>query len=168
MIKNLFPFQVNQFEVKQLTKDSFPEIQTFLNLFDDFFQLCEGEKGSALGLLKACPPTKNIHQDKFVLGFFDRNNLVGLIDLIANYPEKNTWTTGYFFIHPSYQHQGLGAQFFHALEGILAPQKMRCVVQKQNENALKFWQAMDFKIVSRREECLGQLINTIFVLEKSY
>ncbi|STX81617.1 Acetyltransferase (GNAT) family [Legionella busanensis] len=86
--------------------------------------------------------------------------------LIANYPENSTWTIGYLLIHPNYQRQGLGAQFFHVLEQAISPNKMRCVVQEQNGQALKFWQTLGFKVVGLEQSKLGQLVNKTFVVEK--
>ena len=54
--------------LRLLTSDSSNEIESFIELFNDFFQLCEGENGSGSGILNACPPSKDIHKDKFVLG----------------------------------------------------------------------------------------------------
>ncbi|WP_147285965.1 GNAT family N-acetyltransferase [Legionella busanensis] len=155
------PSRMNDFEVKLLTQNSLQELQAFIDLFNDFFQLCEGKKGSAAGILTACPPTKDIQQDKFVLGFYQKEHLLGLIDLIANYPQNSTWTIGYLLIHPSYQRQGLGAQFFHVLEQAISPNKMRCVVQEQNERAFKFWQTLGFKMVYQREDNLGKWLTRL-------
>ena len=41
--------------LRLLTTDYANEIESFIALFNDFFQLCEGENGSGSGILSACP-----------------------------------------------------------------------------------------------------------------
>ena len=46
--------------------------------------LCEGVKPSAESILTVCPPSKNITKDKFCLGVYKAESLVGFIDLIKD------------------------------------------------------------------------------------
>ena len=94
-----------------LTSDNANEIESFIELFNDFFQLCEAENGSVSGILNACPPSKDIHKDKFVLGLYDGHTLIGLVDILRDYPQNGVWTIGYLLIHPKYRCQGLGSKF---------------------------------------------------------
>lgn len=166
MLKEL-PFfsKLKKWDIRLLSADSLDDIQQFIQLFDDFFELCEGEKGSAVGILSACPPSKNIDKDKFVLGIYKHNNLIGMLDIIRDYPKKKIWTIGYFLIHPNYRNLGIGGNLIRDLRDSLQKITLRCIVQKQNERALKFWRANGFIIVNQIEEKLGPLINTTYILE---
>ncbi|HAT8068530.1 TPA: GNAT family N-acetyltransferase [Legionella pneumophila] len=152
--------------LRLLTADDADEVKPFIALFNDFFQLCEGEYGSWDGILKACPPFKDIHRDKFVLGLYYEYMLIGLLDLIRDYPQAGIWTIGYLLVHPKHQRKGLGSKFIKDLETALRPSTMRCVVQKQNARALYFWQNNGFLITSQTQETLGRLENLTYVLEK--
>lgn len=153
-------------DIRLLTSDHVNEIESFIALFNDFFQLCEGENGTGLKILTACPPSKVIHTDKFVLGLYDGPTLIGLIDIIRDYPKKGIWTIGYLLIHPKYRSQGLGSRFIKALEKTLRPSKLRCVVQEQNIRALVFWKSNGFLITSQKKDTLGKLVNVTYILEK--
>lgn len=153
-------------DLRLLTSDSANEIGSFIGLFNDFFQLCEGENGSWKGILNACPSSKNIHRDKFILGIYDKHKLIGLLDIIRDYPEAGTWTIGYLLIDPKYRNQGLGSKFIKDLETSLNPCKLRCVVQKQNDRALDFWKSNGFLITSQTKDTLGKLENVTYILEK--
>lgn len=155
---------LKKWNIQVLTNDHIVEIQPFIKLFDDFFELCEGEKGSAAGILSACPPSKNISEDKLVLGIYDPS-LIGIVDIICDYPEKDIWTIGYFLIHPNYRNQGLGSTFIRDMRYSLPNVRLRCIVQEQNEKALNFWKSNGFNIINQREEKLGQLINITYILE---
>lgn len=151
---------------RQLSSDDADEIQSFIRLFDDFFLLCEGEKGSVAGILNACPHSKNIDSDKFVSGLYEGPALIGLVDIIRDYPNNGVWTIGHFLIHPEHQSHGLGRKFISNLAKALSPCKLRCIVQKQNIRALNFWKSSGFEISSITTHSSGKLENVIYVLEK--
>lgn len=158
----------NTWNLRSLTFDYVNEIESFIELFNDFFQLCEGQNGSGSEILNACPPSKDIHKDKFVLGLYNNLTLIGLLDIIRDYPEKGIWTIGYFLIHPKYRGQGLGSKFIKVLEKTLITSKLRCVVQKQNVSALAFWKSNGFLITDQKKDVLGKLLNVTYVLEKYF
>lgn len=159
----------NDISIKRLNETHSLELQDFLDKFEDFFLLCEGEKGISTSLLQACPPSKDRNLDKFVLGFYERGNMIALIDLIQNYPQDNIWTIGYFLVHPTRQAMGNGASFLQKLLPFIQEfqgQKLRCAVQEQNPRALHFWQKVGFAITDKIEEKLGQSVNQTYILEK--
>lgn len=155
-----------EWNIRLLTSDYSNEIESFIGLFNDFFQLCEGGNGSGSAILNACPPSKNIHKDKFVLGLYDESALIGLVDILRDYPEKEIWTIGYLLIHPKYRSHGLGSKFIKDLERALSPSKLRCVVQQQNVRAFDFWKSNGFLITSQKKDTLGKRVNVTYVLEK--
>ncbi len=156
----------NTWNLRLLTSDDANETRSFIELFNDFFQLCEGENGSGAEILNACPPSKDRNKDKFVLGLYDNLTLIGLLDIIRDYPEKGIWTIGYFLIHPERRSQGLGSKFIKDLEKALTPTKLRCIVQKQNVRALAFWKSNGFLITDQKKDILGKLATITYVLEK--
>ena len=160
----------SKWPLKILTIHETEEVQHFLDLFCDFFQLCEGSAGSATELLEACPSVKNIREDKMVLGIYRDQILIGIIDLIQDYPDNGIWTIGYLLIHPKYQGKGIGSEFICDLKISLKNAnafKLRCVVQSQNQKSLQFWQRNSFVIEKEIQETLGKLTNQTFILEKN-
>ena len=155
-------------EIKRLGHADTDNLQRFLALFEDFFLLCEGVKGSAEDLLETCPSSKNVAQDKLVLGVYKNQELIGLIDLIQDYPEKGTWTIGYLLVHPQYRSSGYGRIFVEGLAAVLlvcGATKLRCIVQEQNPRALRFWQKCGFDVVRKVQVTSGVLTGYIHVLE---
>ena len=155
-------------EIKKLRACDAVDLQAFLALFDDFFLLCEGEKGSAEEVLKTCPPSKDSAQDKLVLGVSENQDLIGLIDLIQDYPEEGTWTIGYLLIHPHCRSAGQGRRLIETLAAVLLKRgatKMRSIVQEQNPRALKFWQQCGFFVARKTQTPSGTFKSNIFVLE---
>lgn len=156
-------------DIKPFSTSNITELQQFLSYFNDFFLLCEGKEGSAEGILKACPPSKNIEEDKFVFGIYEEDELIGMIDLIQNYPKKKTWTIGYFLIHPNYQSKKKGRFIIYILSSVLHKlqgKKMRCVVQSQNPRALHFWKKCEFDQVKSSSIVNDSTRNQNYILEK--
>lgn len=165
-MSNNLSIDFSPYEIRNLGEKNFHEIQSFLNLFDDFFILCEGEKGTATGLLSACPPGKDVKSDKILTGIYSNKVLIGIIDLIKDYPEDGVWTIGYLLIHPTYRNQKIGSDIIDAISRMKNIKKLRCVVQSQNPRALRFWQKLGFIATSTRKEKLGGIRNNVFILEK--
>lgn len=153
----------------RLSEAQIKALEEFIHYFDDFFLLCEGEIGSAEGLLKICPPSRNVSRDKFVLGIYDDEKLKGVVDLIRNYPSDGIWTIGYLLIHPTHRGNHMGYNLIKDLGKSLVHQgaaKLRCGVQEQNISALKFWIKCEFKIVGKIFETLGKSSHLTYILEK--
>ena len=64
---------------------------------------------SILDDMGALPPGKG-YDDKFYVGFFENDSLVGLMDLILDYPEKEISFIGLFMTDTRYQNRGVGSQ----------------------------------------------------------
>lgn len=154
--------------IHKLDRVNATELQYFLDLFDDFFILCEGVEASVEGVLSACPPLKEINRDKFCLGAYKSGQLIAFIDFIKDYPVDKTLTLGYLLVHPSYQSDGLGTILVNAISDWAVDQRfriLRVAVQRQNPRALNFWLKNNFKITSTIEEKLGNKHNLTDVLE---
>ena len=63
---------------------------------------------SILDDMGALPPGKG-YDDKFYVGFFENDSLVGLMDLILDYPEKEISFIGLFMTDTRYQNRGVGS-----------------------------------------------------------
>ena len=165
----IYELKRNGLNIKNLGDSDRGELQTFVSLFQDFFLLCEGQEGSAEGILRYCPPTKDPLKDKFVLGFYEDERLMGVIDLIQNYPENGVWTIGYLLIHPEFRSLKWGQNIIENLAITVRKfegKKLRCSVQKQNPRALNFWKKCGFDIVDTITELLGFSENETDVLER--
>ena len=48
--------------------------------------------------------------DKYYIGFFKRDKLIAVMDLIMNYPKKKTAFIGLFMMDVNYQNKGIGSR----------------------------------------------------------
>ena len=64
--------------------------------------------------MEALPPGKS-EEDKLYLGFFEKETLVAVMDLILKYPEEKTAYIGLFMTDIKYQNKGIGS---HIIEEV--------------------------------------------------
>ena len=59
--------------------------------------------------MDALPPRKTMN-DKYYIGFFKRDKLIAVMDLVMNYPKKKTAFIGLFMMDVNYQNKGIGSK----------------------------------------------------------
>lgn len=96
---------------------------------------------SILDDMGALPPGKG-YDDKFYVGFFENDSLVGLMDLILDYPEKEISFIGLFMTDTRYQNRGVGSQIISDMIPCLKSygyQEIQLGVDKGNPQSYSFW-----------------------------
>ncbi|MFN8672735.1 MAG: GNAT family N-acetyltransferase [Candidatus Sericytochromatia bacterium] len=115
-------------------------------------------------------PENKSYEDKFVIGIFNlENELKGVIDLIRDYPEKNTWFLGLMLFSPDFRNNGIGKRVFDDTEEYavdLGAKIIRLAVVEQNKKGLNFWEKVGFKIIKEKTQELEGIATKIFILEK--
>lgn len=140
--------------------------EDLLHLFkgcEDYVLLSEGRTPTSIQveeLLRELPPGRTL-ADKHVLGIrgADRR-LVGVIDVVRDYPASGEWFLGLLVLLPSERGRGLGERAYRAVEawtrqrGAVA---MWLAVLEQNPRARRFWERLGFSAVSSRRHRIGEL-----------
>lgn len=108
---------------------------------------------SILEDMRALPSGKN-EDDKFYIGFFQREKLVAVMDLILDYPEKHIAFIGLFMMNMEYQGQGIGSKIIQ--ESLTYLKKLgyrssRLGVDQNNPQSYAFWNKNGFKVISKDE-----------------
>ncbi|MBR5595890.1 MAG: GNAT family N-acetyltransferase [Lachnospiraceae bacterium] len=92
-------------------------------------------------------PGDNNMNEKYFVGFYDKDCLVSVLELITGYPEKDDAFIGWFMVDGHLQRQGIGSQIFADVRAAMAGQgydylSLQC--EKDNVDAIAFWQAQGF------------------------
>ncbi len=129
-----------------------PELQAFYEECRDYVELITGAPPGpheAEDLLSAVPRGKT-HEDKFVVGLFDApGHLVGVLDVIRDYPEEAEWYLGLLLFGPTSRGRRLGERVYRRLEEWVAAQDGRAIhliVEERNPRAIEFWKRMGFDV----------------------
>lgn len=128
------------------------ELQDFYQGCADYFELVTGQPpgpDEAAELLRSLPRGKS-QEDKFVVGLFDApGHLVGVLDVIRDYPRPGEWYLGLLMFGPSWRSRGLGERVYRRLEEwirALGGTAIHLIVQEQSPGALRFWKRMGFEV----------------------
>lgn len=103
---------------------------------------------SVLEDMTALPPGK-CAADKHYLGFFDRETLVAVLDLIERYPQDDTAHIGFFMTKKERQGRGLGTALIGELLNELRKadcKKARLAVDRGNPQSRVFWEKNGFAL----------------------
>lgn len=132
-------------------------VQDLYERCSDYHELEEGiptRPGAAEHLLTRLPPGKT-PADKHVLGLHAPDgDLVGVLDLIQDFPGAREWTLGLLMIDPATRAAGLGTRLFHALERAIAAPGGTAIylgVLEHNVRAERFWRRLGFVELRRQD-----------------
>ena len=97
------------------------------------------------------------------------DEILGVVDFLSDYPEKNTILIGLFIIKNDKQKQGLGTKIFRYLEKSFKNEKflkIRIGVLVDNEIGLSFWKKQNFKEIERKFLKFEKSKKEVIVMEK--
>lgn len=97
------------------------------------------------------------------------NEILGAVDYITGYPEKNTVFIGLFIIKNNKHGQGFGRKIFNYLENLFKSEgflKIRLGVIADNEIGFSFWKKQNFKEIERKVLKFGNSEKEVIVMEK--
>ncbi|NQJ69152.1 GNAT family N-acetyltransferase [Streptococcus suis] len=149
------------FQVRKLTETDLEQVlalyQTNPLYFEHFPPLPSLE--SLANDLVDCPPGKSL-SDKYFLGFWDKNNLVAVLDLIDGYPTEDTAYIGLFMVDANLSGQGLGSRIMAELLSQLATyfKKVRLGYVESNPQSSYFWSKVGFCPTGEIKEMAGRRI----------
>ncbi len=137
------------------------ELQAFYEGCADYVELVTGQPpgpNEAAELLASLPRGKT-QEDKFVIGLFDApGHMVGVLDVVRDYPRPAEWFLGLLMFGPSWRGRGLGERVYRRLEEWVRAcggKAIHLIVQEQNPGALRFWQRMGFVVQGMGKQQLG-------------
>lgn len=115
--------------------------------------------------MEALPPNKS-RAEKHYIGFFQKNRLIAVMDLIEHYPQRGTAMIGFFAIDLSLQGNGTGSAIIQDSTAGLARmgfQKIRLAIDKGNPQSRAFWTKNGFALTG---EQIKNDFSSYLVMEK--
>ena len=97
------------------------------------------------------------------------NEILGVVDYLTDYPEKDTILIGLLIIKNNRQKQGLGTKIFRYLENSFKNKnflKIRIGVLVDNQIGLSFWKKQNFKEIERKFLKFEKSEKEVIVMEK--
>lgn len=139
----------DMYEVRRLNNSDVPQIYRLSVGNPLFYQYCPPAvtKESIKADMEALPPGIN-KEDKYYVGFFDKDVLVAILDLILGYPEKDSAYIGLFMMNHTFQGKGIGSSIISELGNALAQEgffNLSLAYAKGNPQSEAFWIKNGFK-----------------------
>lgn len=97
--------------------------------------------------MAALPPGKS-KEDKFYLGYYDKDKLIAVMDLILGFPDEDTAYSGFFMMSVDVQGKGVGSAIISDLGRFVCVQgfsNMQLGWVKGNPQAEHFWHKNGFQ-----------------------
>ncbi|MBQ0004785.1 MAG: GNAT family N-acetyltransferase [Clostridiales bacterium] len=94
--------------------------------------------------------------DKHLIGFYDADEkLIGVMDIVTGYPEKDDAYIGWFMLDAELQGRGIGSQLFADVRASLKSQGYDYIslgVEERNPDAKAFWEKQGFRATGQELE----------------
>lgn len=139
----------DQYNVRRLSRKDVQLIEQLQKGHPVYYEFCPPDPSakSILDDMKALPPNKEL-KDKYYIGFFDKDILLAVMDLIASYPNKDTVFVGFFMVNRDYCNQGIGKRIIEKCVQQLKNQGfsfIRLCYMKGNLQSEAFWRKCQFE-----------------------
>ncbi|MCT4594548.1 MAG: GNAT family N-acetyltransferase [Anaeromicrobium sp.] len=156
--------------IKIINSDYEDILQQLCERCSDYFQIERDDCPSineGYEILNMLPPDKK-YSDKFVFGVFNKKSyLVGVVDIVKDYPVKGEYMLGLMLIDPIERGRGLGKKLHHFLiewSINLEADKLRIGVVEKNYKAYEFWKSRGYEEVKRTKLKHGNKENNVIVM----
>ncbi|SRR5713101_6121409 len=166
-------FRADGIEAAEAMPDDGPDLQALFEESSDFFDLTAGlPPGPAeVQSLFAALPEGKTYDDKHVISLFTKpEGLIGVIDVVRDYPVPGSWWMGLMLLRPAMRGRGKGGIVFRSFMEWAAAGGARDIylsVKTQNEGAFKFWSRMGFEVAETRPPaCLGARDSVVVVMRR--
>lgn len=154
-----------------LTKENDVEMaQKLCEKSSDYFELAEGKPTSSTAgqeLFTDLPPGK-VREDKMILGIFNQNHdLIGIVDIVKNYPTRQVWFIGLMLLEPGQRNKGLGKEVFKRLsrwtysKGV---KLLKLAVLEENQRGYIFWQSLGFQTQCTKPYMVADKETIVYVM----
>ena len=151
----------NHYQVRELVDADLKQVLAFYQtnpLYFEHFPPLPSLESLANDLVE-CPPGEEL-SDKYFLGFWDKERLVAILDLIDGYPTAEIAYIGLFMVDSRLAGQGLGSKIIAELLSQLAThfKKMRLGYVESNPQSSHFWSKVGFCPTGEVKELAGKNI----------
>ena len=138
-----------KFEIRKLNESDIDAVYKIMQGNPLYFQHCPpmATHKSILDDMKALPP-RTTCDDKYYIGFYKEDCLVAVMDLILNFPNKETVFIGFFMMNKEFQGKGLGTEIIkECFKSLKAEgyQYIRLGFAKGNPQSEAFWMKNGFE-----------------------
>lgn len=137
-----------RYDVRKIKKTDSPKVYALCKTNPTYYYYMKEEPSieSIAQDLQTLPPHKTM-EDKFFVGFYFKDRLIAVLDLIVSYPNPQTVFIGWFILEKKMQGKGIGSTILTELLTFLKKQnfsRARLGYIKGNLESQTFWKRNGF------------------------
>ena len=157
------------YEIRLLGARNEAELQDLCERCHEFALLTEGQMpGPKAGfdILNDLPPGKEV-EDKRVFGVYDKEQLVGVVEMVKDYKTAGEWIIGLLLVDPARRGMNLGGAIHDYIKDYVSLNGgylLRIGVIEENARGLNFWKRLGYKEVERKQQTFGKKNHTVIVM----
>ncbi|MBQ5968951.1 MAG: GNAT family N-acetyltransferase [Clostridia bacterium] len=145
----------NTYDVRTLSRADIDSIFELCQRNTQYYRYCEAEptKEQIKNDMQLLPPGVQ-PSDKYYIGFFLKNDLVAVMDLVDGYPEEPFVFIGFFMMKKALQGQGIGTAIIQECSAYfktLGKTTIRLAIDKGNPQSAHFWKKNGFIVIREVE-----------------
>ena len=144
------------YEVRRITEEDISDVYELCRSNSRYYRSI-GQRPSRQRLTEVISEVPDSAEDarKYFVGFYEKDRLLALLDLITDSPEKDSAFIGWFMVDADRHRKGIGSQLFADIRASVKARGLRTVTLKcpaASEEALAFWESQGFTRVGEEEE----------------
>ena len=141
----------SSYDIRRLDESDADSILSFCQKNTQFYEYCEAEptREQVLNDLRITPPGIGL-SDKYYIGFYQKETLVAVMDLIDGYPEPEIAYIGFFMMNKGLQRHGIGTAIIQETAAYLktaGKTAIRLAIDKGNPQSTHFWKKNGFNVI---------------------
>ncbi len=168
-----FDTGLEAYTIHRITTDDSPALQALYEKCLDYMLLVDGHPASPDAgetEFNNVPPGRST-EDKFMFGVVNQQGeLVGLVDVLRDYPQAATWWIGLLLLAPEVRSLGIGRKTVEGLTEFVRASGGNAImvgVVEENERAYRFWMSMGFEFIYRTEpQQFGDKMQTVSIMRR--
>ena len=138
-----------EYDVRRIRREDIGEVYQLCKSNEQYYRGLAGIPApESLTEIISSIPESVTAENKYFVGFYEKDTLIAVLDLIAGYPERDDAFIGWFMVEGSMQRQGIGSRIFADVRAAMKGQgydslSLQCA--GTHEEALAFWEAQGFR-----------------------
>ena len=139
------------YDIRRMDDSDVDSILSFCQRNTQFYEYCEAKptREQVLIDLHIAPPGIGL-SDKYYIGFFQKETLIAVMDLIDGYPEPEIAFIGFFMMNKDLQGHGIGTAIIQETAAYLkttGKAAIRLAIDKGNPQSMHFWKKNGFIVI---------------------
>jgi len=163
--------QYNDFSVVQITSSHYEAVHKLWQGNHAYTALFQSHPITLEEVIKEVNdrPKNTVLFQKCFIGFYLKDALVGIADLILNYPNEEEGYIGLLMIDKDYQQKGYGKKMYQRIEAVLKSvgfKRIELGVVKENKGAYLFWKNRGYQAIRHVTHAFESRLLYVTVMEK--